>query len=121
MNTKLVGRQRRARKSAETIKELGREKGTLRLQIHRSTTHIYAQIIHPVGGKVLAQASSLETRGQSMGDEGKCGHSKWVGKTVAERAKQAGIERVACDRSGFRYHGRVKALVEAAREAGLLI
>lgn len=120
MSKRLVGRQRRARKIAETIKELGREKGTVRLQIHRSTTHIYAQVISPVDGKVLAQASSLETRAQS-GVEGKCGHSALVGKAIAERAKKAGVERVACDRSGFKYHGRVKALVEAAREAGLLV
>ncbi|MES9849131.1 MAG: 50S ribosomal protein L18, partial [Candidatus Thiodiazotropha sp.] len=82
---------------------------------------IYAQVISPDGGNVLASASTLDKaiRGEIEGACGNVDAAKIVGKYIAERAKSAGVENVAFDRSGFRYHGRVKALAEAAREAGL--
>ena len=117
---KQLARTRRLKKTREHIKKLGIEKGIARLTLHRSNQHIYAQVIAPVGGKVLAAASSLEksVSGESK-DGGKVGVAKSVGKLIAERAKAAGIENVACDRSGFKYHGRIKALADAARENGL--
>lgn len=119
---KLDTRIRRAAKSRAKIKLMGIEKGIARLTIHRSLTHIYAQIIAPVGGKVLAQASTLELRAdKSVADQNKSDKAKVVGKLVAERAKQAGVTRAVCDRSGFKFHGRVAALVEAARENGLTV
>ena len=114
-------RQRRATKVRAKIKRFGVEDGMARLSIHRSTTHIYAQIIAPVGGAILAQASSLELRGKAKLEGGKVGAAKEIGRLIAERAKAAKVEKVACDRSGFKYHGRVAGLVEAAREAGLVV
>lgn len=110
MNEKKESRIRRARRVRAKIRELGSH----RLCVHRSPRHIYAQIISPEGDKVLVTASSL-------GDEktGNVESAAKVGKQIAEKAKAAGITRVAFDRSGFRYHGRVKALAEAAREGGL--
>jgi len=95
-----------------------------RLSVHRSNSHIYANIIGPAGNVVVVSASTLEpeVRQQLAGQVGKGGNAAaatLVGKRVAEKARAAGIESVAFDRSGFRYHGRVKALAEAAREAGL--
>lgn len=89
-----------------------------RLCVFRSPRHIYAQIIAPQGDKVLVSASTLEKdgRGKANGNVEAAGR---VGKIIAERAKAAGIEQVAFDRSGYAYHGRVKALAEAAREGGL--
>lgn len=102
------------------IKRQGVEKGTYRLKIHRSSQHVYAQIIAPTGGNILVQASSLDKDiRQEKSEEGKTGISKIVGKLLAQRAKAAGIDAVACDRGGFKYHGRVAAIVEAARENGL--
>ena len=119
---KLEARVRRSTKSRAKIKLMGIEKGIARLTIHRSLSHIYAQIIAPVGGKVLAQASTLELRAdKSFSSHKKSDKAKVVGKLVAERAKQAGITQAVCDRSGFKYHGRVAALVEAARENGLTV
>lgn len=119
---KLDARIRRSVKSRAKIKLMGIEKGVARLTIHRSLSHIYAQIIAPVGGKVLAQASTLELRAdKSFNDHKKSDKAKVVGKLVAERAKQAGVTQAVCDRSGFKFHGRVAALVEAARENGLTI
>jgi large subunit ribosomal protein L18 len=88
--------------------------------VHRTPCHIYAQIIDKSGGKVLASASTLEAdvRGQ-IKHGGNVEAAKLVGKRIAEKAKNAGITRVAFDRSGFKYHGRVKALADAARENGL--
>lgn len=95
-----------------------RELGAMRLSVNRTPRHIYAQVIAADGSAVLAQASTLEAdlRG---GATGNVATAEKVGKLIAERAKQAGITTVAFDRSGFKYHGRVKALAEAAREGGL--
>ena len=88
--------------------------------MHRTPRHIYAQVISPDGEATVASASTLE---QGVRTEvqygGNCSAAAVVGRVVAERAIRAGVERVAFDRSGFRYHGRIKALADAAREAGL--
>lgn len=109
-------RLRRARRARSHIKTLGAN----RLCVHRTPRHIYAQIISPEGDRVLVSASTLD--GDVRKDVEKTGGAAAavvVGKVVAERAKAAGVTRVAFDRSGFKYHGRVKALAEAARESGL--
>jgi large subunit ribosomal protein L18 len=95
-----------------------------RLTVFRTNLHIYANVISPDGGKVLASASTLEpeVRNQLAGAKGKGGNAaaaKLIGARIAQKAKAVGIEAVAFDRSGFLYHGRVKALADAAREAGL--
>jgi large subunit ribosomal protein L18 len=109
-------RQRRARKTRAKIAEL---KAT-RLCVHRTNTHIYAQIIAETGDKVLASASTLEKEiRKDIKNGGNIAAAVLVGKRIAEKAKAAGITTVAFDRSGFRYHGRVKALADAARESGL--
>jgi large subunit ribosomal protein L18 len=88
--------------------------------VSRSNCHIYAQIIAPEGDKVLASASTLEADvRKDVKNGGNKAAATLVGKRIADRAKAAGIETVAFDRSGYRYHGRVQALAEAAREAGL--
>jgi large subunit ribosomal protein L18 len=94
--------------------------GVHRLVVHRTPQHIYAQIIAPEGNRVVASVSTLnkELRGALKGT-GNIAAAAAVGKEIAVRAKQAGVEKVAFDRSGFKYHGRVKALADAAREAGL--
>ncbi|MDR2678131.1 MAG: 50S ribosomal protein L18 [Zoogloeaceae bacterium] len=109
-------RLRRARRTRAKIAELK----AVRLCVNRTNSHIYAQIISPCGGKVLASASTLEAEVRKDVAKGadKAAASV-IGKLIAERAKAAGIETVAFDRSGFQYHGRVKALAEAARENGL--
>jgi len=113
---KKASRQRRARKARAKIRELGRA----RLCIHRTPRHIYAQIIDESGDKVLASASTLDRElRKDMKATGNADAAALIGKTVAERAKAAGISAVAFDRSGFKYHGRVKALADAARESGL--
>jgi len=114
---KKSSRIRRARRSRAKIRELG----VPRLSIHRTPRHIYAQVIAPNGSTVVCSASTLDkdVRGSVEGSTGNTGAASVVGKFVAERAKAAGVEKVAFDRSGFQYHGRVKALAEAAREAGL--
>lgn len=109
-------RQRRARKTRAKIAEL---KAT-RLCVHRTNTHIYAQIIAETGDRVLASASSMEKDvRKDIKNGGNIAAAVIVGKRIAEKAKAAGITTVAFDRSGFRYHGRVKALADAARECGL--
>jgi len=92
-----------------------------RLAVHRSNTHIYASIVSDDGTQVLASASTVEkeVREQIGGNGGNVAAATIVGKRIAEKAKAAGIDKVAFDRSGFAFHGRVKALAEAAREAGL--
>jgi large subunit ribosomal protein L18 len=92
--------------------------GVNRLSVHRTPRHIYAQVIAPSGDRVLASASTLDSSLRS-GATGNVDAAAAVGKLVAERARAAGIEKVAFDRSGYKYHGRVKALAEAARESGL--
>ena len=108
-------RLRRAMRGRSKIKELG----ALRLSVHRTPRHIYAQIIAP-DAKVLAAASTVQADiKKGLKSTGNVTAATLVGKLIAERAKQAGIEKVAFDRSGFRYHGRIKALADAARENGL--
>ena len=116
MFNKKQARLRRARKTRAKIAELK----AVRLCVNRTNCHIYAQIISPCGGKVLASASTLETGvRKDVTNGGNKTAAATVGKLVAERAKAAGIEQVAFDRSGLQFHGRVQALAEAAREAGL--
>ncbi len=96
--------------------------GTLerpRLSVYRSLNHIYAQLIDDLGGKTLVAASSAEGEKANRRTGGNLAAAKDVGKKLAERAKQKGIEKVVFDRGGYLYHGRVKALADAAREAGL--
>lgn len=109
-------RQRRARKTRARIAE----QKTNRLAIHRTNLHIYAQVISACGGKILASASSLEADvRKELANGGNINAAAVVGKRIAEKAKSAGIDAVAFDRAGFKYHGRVKALADAAREHGL--
>lgn len=111
---KKQSRQRRARRTRAKIRELG----VARLTVHRTPRHIYAQVIDSES-KVLASASSVIAEVRSNGATGNVATAAVVGKMVAEHAKEAGITRVAFDRSGFKYHGRIKALADAARENGL--
>ncbi|NYT58403.1 50S ribosomal protein L18 [Alcaligenaceae bacterium] len=117
---KKISRLRRSVATRRKISELR----VHRLSIYRSNLHIYANIISPEGDRVLVSASTLEPEvrkelaSQNV-NGGNVAAAGVVGKRVAEKAKAAGIELVAFDRSGFRYHGRVKALADAAREAGL--
>lgn len=109
-------RLRRARQTRAKIAELK----MIRLAVHRSNCHIYAQLIDGAGGRVLTSASTLEPEvKKEIPNGGTIGAAAAVGKRVAEKAKGMGIETVAFDRSGFKYHGRVKALADAAREHGL--
>src|SRR5690606_18002513 len=111
-------RQRRAQKARARI----RQQEMHRLCVHRTPRHIYAQIIAPEGNQVVASASTLiKDLRSTLKVTGNQTAAAAVGRMIAERAKALGIERVAFDRAGFKYHGRVKALAEAAREAGLLI
>ena len=114
MSDKKQSRLRRARRARCKIRELGAN----RLCVNRTPRHIYAQVISPDGDQVLASASTLDKSLRS-GSTGNVEAAKSVGSLLAERAKEAGITQVAFDRSGFKYHGRVKALADAAREAGL--
>ncbi len=116
MLNKKESRQRRARKTRARIAE----KKSVRLTVHRTNLHIYAQVISECGGKVLASASTLEAEvRKDVANGGNKAAAAVVGARIAERAKSAGITQVAFDRSGNQYHGRVKALAEAAREHGL--
>jgi large subunit ribosomal protein L18 len=116
MSDKNEQRLRRARKTRAKIAELN----SVRLTVHRSNSHIYAQVIGPGGAKVLAAASTIEPDARtSVSKGGNVKAAAEVGRRIAERAKKLGIEAVAFDRAGYKYHGRVKALAEAAREAGL--
>ena len=114
MKDKREQRLRRAKRSRAKIRDLG----VNRLSVHRTPRHIYAQVISPAGSQVLASASTVEKDLRSDAT-GNVDAAAKVGKLIAERAKAAGVERVAFDRSGFRYHGRIKALADAARENGL--
>ncbi|MBK6758268.1 MAG: 50S ribosomal protein L18 [Moraxellaceae bacterium] len=114
MNVKKEARQRRAKSTRLKIRELG----AVRLCVNRTPRHIYAQVISACGGNVLAQASTLDA-GLRDDATGNIEAAKKVGLLVAERAKAAGITKVAFDRSGFQYHGRIQALADAAREGGL--
>ena len=114
MSEKNDSRLRRARRARARMRDLG----VNRLSVHRTPQHIYAQVIAPAGDKVLASASTLDSALRA-GKTGNIEAAAAVGKLVAERAKEAGIEAVAFDRGGYKYHGRVKALADAARESGL--
>ena len=113
---KKIERLRRARKTRARIHQVG----SFRLCVFRTPRHIYAQVIAPNGSEVVAAASTVEKalRG-SLPYTGNADAAVAVGKLIAEKAKAAGVTQVAFDRSGFKYHGRVKALADAAREAGL--
>jgi large subunit ribosomal protein L18 len=109
-------RQRRAVRARAKIRELG----VARLTVHRTPQHIYAQVFDASGESVLVAASTVQKDiAKDLKGTGNVEAAKAVGRAIAERAKAKGIERVAFDRAGFMYHGRIKALAEAAREAGL--
>ncbi|MEE4280129.1 MAG: 50S ribosomal protein L18 [Halieaceae bacterium] len=114
MSVKNDSRLRRARKARQRM----RTQGVNRLSVHRTPQHIYAQVFSPAGDQVLASASTLDGSLRS-GKTGNIEAASAVGKLVAERAQAAGVSKVAFDRSGYKYHGRVKALADAAREGGL--
>ena len=119
MSEKNLARLRRARQTRIRIAK----QGVARLMINRTNLHIYATVVSEDGTKVLATASTVQADlRKSLGGAGKGGNSaaaQQVGKLIAEKAKAAGVDKVAFDRSGFAYHGRIKALADAAREAGL--
>lgn len=110
----------RVKRATRTRKHI-RELRVPRLCVHRTPRHIYAQVLSPDGATTVASASTVEkdVRGE-ITYGGNCAAAAAVGRVIAERAMRAGVERVAFDRSGFKFHGRVKALADAAREAGLM-
>ncbi len=114
MNQNKVKRMRRAKRGRMKIRELG----ATRLNVTRTPRHIYAQVTSADGGTVIAQASTLDKSLRDGATSNTDAASK-VGSLIADRAKQAGVTAVAFDRSGYKYHGRVKALADAAREGGL--
>ena len=118
----MTKKEQRLRRSRQTRARIALQR-VARLAVHRSNLHIYASIVSDDGTQVLASASTAEKEVRDqLGGDGKGGNvnaATLVGKRIAEKAKAAGIEKVAFDRSGFAYHGRVKALADAAREAGL--
>ncbi len=114
--TKKGRRQRRAVRARAKIRELAQP----RLTVHRTPRHIYAQVFDATGSQVLAAASTVQDAvANGLAGTGNVEAAKAVGRVIAERAKAAGISEVAFDRAGFMYHGRIKALADAAREAGL--
>jgi len=116
MRDKNEARVRRARQTRLKIREIG----AVRLTVHRTNSHIYAQLTSSAGDRVLASASTLEKEvREQLKNGGNRKAAEAVGARIAQKAKQAGIEAVAFDRAGYRYHGRVKALAEAARAGGL--
>ncbi len=114
MNEKKTSRMRRAKRGRMKMRELRAN----RLTVNRTPRHMYAQVISPAGDKVLAHASTLDAS-LRKGATGNVEAAAKVGALIAQRAKAAGVSAVAFDRSGYRYHGRVKALADAAREGGL--
>lgn len=113
---KNISRLRRSRQTRARIAQLK----AVRLSVHRSNSHIYAQVYSGCGTRVLAAASTIEESvRKEVGNGGNVKAATLVGKLIAERARAQGIEQVAFDRGGFKYHGRIKALAEAAREGGL--
>ena len=118
----LSKKEQRLRRARQTRIRIANQ-GVARLTVNRTNLHIYASVISGDGSKVLATASTVEAEvRQSLGASGKGGNvaaAQVIGKRVAEKAKAVGVEKVAFDRAGFAYHGRVKALADAAREAGL--
>jgi large subunit ribosomal protein L18 len=116
MMTKKEARLRRARQTRAKIAELK----AVRLSVYRSNSHIYAQVIDATGSNVIASASTVEAEVKGQVKHGSTIEAaQAVGKRIAEKAKAKGVSTVAFDRSGFRFHGRIKALADAAREAGL--
>lgn len=116
MNDKKTSRLKRARRARSKIKELRVQ----RLSVFRTPRHIYAQVIDDVAGRVVASASTVDPKLRAtIKNGGNVAAATEVGKLIAESAKAAGVTRVAFDRSGYKYHGRVKALADAARENGL--
>lgn len=117
-NSKQLSRLKRARKTRAKIATLG----VNRLSVSRSSQHIYAQVFTPCGDKVLAQASTIDKELKSdLVTGGNVEAATRVGHLLAQRCKDAGIEAVAFDRSGYKYHGRVRALADAVRESGILV
>jgi large subunit ribosomal protein L18 len=118
----ITKKEQRLRRSRQTRLRIAQQR-VARLTVFRSNLHIYASIVSDDGSQILASASTAEKEVRDqLGAEGKGGNAaaaSIIGKRIAEKAKAAGVEKVAFDRSGFAYHGRVKALAEAAREAGL--
>ena len=118
----LTKKEQRLRRSRQTRIRIASQ-GVARLTVNRTKLHIYASVISGDGGRVLATASTAEAEVRTaLGGSGKGGNvaaAQLIGKRLAEKAKAAGVEKVAFDRSGFAYHGRVKAVAESAREAGL--
>ncbi len=116
MKSKKENRLRRAKRTRAKISELGAH----RLSVHRTPRHIYAQVIDPAGEKVVASASTLQKDVRDgLKATGNTEAAAAVGKAIAEKSRSAGVDQVAFDRSGFKYHGRIKALADAARENGL--
>ena len=116
MSSKNLARLRRARQTRLKIREVG----AVRLTVHRTNTHIYAQITSAAGDKVLAAASTVEKEVKAQLKNGSNKKAaEIIGQRIAQKAKEKGIESVAFDRAGYKYHGRVKALAEAARAGGL--
>ena len=116
MVNKFEARARRSRRARAHIRNLG----AVRLSVHRTPRHIYAQLIDAKGERTLATASTVEQDvRKGLKSTGNIEAAVTVGKLIAERAKAAGVEEVAFDRSGYKYHGRIRALADAAREAGL--
>ncbi len=116
MKSKKESRLRRAKRTRAKIRELGAH----RLSVYRSSQHIYAQVIDPKGSKVVASASTLQKDVRDgLKSTSNAEAAAAVGKAIAEKSKSAGVDQVAFDRSGFKFHGRVKALADAARENGL--
>ena len=112
-------KERRLRRAVRTRAHI-RDLGMARLTVHRTPNHIYAQVTDASGAKVIAVASTVQkTVREGLKTTGNVAAAKAVGKAIAERSKAAGVSRVAFDRAGFQFHGRVKALADAAREAGL--
>jgi large subunit ribosomal protein L18 len=116
MANKQASRLRRARRPRARFKTLNKH----RLSVFRTPKHIYAQLFSPAGDKVLVSASTLE-KSFKVDNTGNISAASEVGTLIAERIRTAGIDNIAFDRSGFKYHGRIKALADAAREAGLKI
>ena len=118
----MTKKEQRLRRSRQTRVRIALQR-TARLAVHRTNLHIYASVVSDDGSQILASASTAEKEvREQLGGNGKGGNvtaATLVGKRIAEKAKAAGIDKVAFDRSGFAFHGRVKALAEAAREAGL--
>ena len=116
MKSKKESRLRRAKRTRAKIRDLGAH----RLSVHRTPKHIYAQVIDPAGDKVIASASTVQKDVRDgLKATGNAEAAAAVGKAIAEKTKSAGVDQVAFDRSGFKYHGRIKALADAARENGL--